>query len=212
MRRIGPTTDATAGIVLLHGRGGTAADIISLMAHAALPQVAAIAPQAPGHSWWPSSFLAPMALMQPHVTAALAQVETAIATLAGDGIARNRIWLAGFSQGACLAAESYARSGEGLAGLLVFSGGLIGTGDTGGPPTDALYGHAPKSFDYKGTRAGTVWVSVHEKDPHIPLTRAKETAAVLSAMGAQVELQLYPGAGHGVMQDDITALRRYLNH
>ena len=42
MRRAGPSRNATAGIVLLHGRGGSAADILSLMDHAALPQVADI--------------------------------------------------------------------------------------------------------------------------------------------------------------------------
>ncbi|NGQ91838.1 phospholipase [Rhodobacter sp. HX-7-19] len=210
MNRAGPSRNATAGIVLLHGRGGSAADILSLMSHAALPDVAAIAPEAPGNSWWPTSFLAPSAQMEPFVTRALAQVTDAISTLTSEGIPPGRIWLAGFSQGACLASEAYARMGEPLAGLLAFSGGLVGTGDAEGPPTEALYGHRPKRFDYGGNRKGRVWLSVHERDPHIPVQRVQDTAATLSALGAAMETKVYPGAGHGVMRDDISALRRCL--
>lgn len=210
MRRAGPSSGAGTAIVLLHGRGGSAADILSLMAHAALPDVAAIAPEAAGNSWWPTSFLAPTAQMEPFVTRALTQVETAIATLQAEGIPANRIWLAGFSQGACLAAEAYARIGGPLAGLLAFSGGLVGTADAEGGPSEALYGHRPKRFAYAGTRPGKVWLSVHDRDPHIPLARVQETAATLTALGATVETQRYPGAGHGVMREDISALRRHL--
>lgn len=210
MRRAGPSAGASTGLVLLHGRGGSATDILSLMAHAALPDIAALAPEAAGNSWWPTSFLAPSAQMEPYLTAALAHVGTAIATLQADGIPANRIWLAGFSQGACLAAEAYARLGEPLAGLLAFSGGLVGTADAEGGPSEALYGHRPKRFDYHGHRPGKVWLSVHERDPHIPQARMQETAATLTALGAEVEMKTYPGAGHGVMRDDLSALRRLL--
>jgi predicted esterase len=211
MMRHGPQNGATAGIVLLHGRGGSATDILSLMDHAALPQIAAIAPEAPGSSWWPTSFLAPSAQMEPFVTRALAQVDQAIATLQSEGIPQGHIWLSGFSQGACLAAEAYARNGTGLAGLLAFSGGLIGTGDAKGEPTEALYGYSPKTFAYTGKREGRVWLSVHERDPHIPLARVRDTANSFIALGATVETRIHPGAGHGLMQDDLAALRHLLN-
>ena len=210
MMRRGPTTGATAGIVLLHGRGGSAADILSLLDHAGLPHVAAIAPEAPGRSWWPTSFLAPSAQMDPHIRRGLDQVAQAIATLHADGIPHHAIWLAGFSQGACLASEAYARLGEGLAGLLAFSGGLVGTSDAEGPPTPALYGHGPKRFDYASKLSGKAWLSVHAQDPHIPLARVQDSATTLTTLGAQVETRTYPGVGHGVLPDDITALRRVL--
>ena len=210
MMRHGPRSGATAGIVLLHGRGGSAADILSLMDHAGLPHVAAIAPEAPGRSWWPTSFLAPTAQMEPHVLRALDQVTTAIATLHSEGIPHHAIWLAGFSQGACLASEAYARLGEGLAGLLAFSGGLVGTSDAAGQPTPALYGHGPKHFDYSSKLTGKAWLSVHENDPHIPLTSVQDTATTLTTLGATVETKTYPGTGHGVLPDDISALRRFL--
>lgn len=204
--------EATAGVVMLHGRGGSAADILSLVDDAALPGVAAAAPEAPGSSWWPTSFLAPTAEIAPHLAPALAAVAAAVAALERDGLARNRIWLLGFSQGACLALEAFARAGEGLAGVMAFSGGLVGTSDGDGGPDAALYGQAPKRFDYAGRRDGArVWLSVHERDPHIPLKRVQDSATALTAMGASVETRVYPGAGHAVMADDIGVMRARLN-
>ena len=98
-----------------------------------------------------------------------------------------------------------------MAGVLAFSGGLVGTSDTGGPEDDALYGHAPKRFDYPGRRDGArVWLSVHARDPHIPLKRAQDSAAVLQAMGAMVSATVYPGAGHTVMREDLAQMRQWL--
>jgi predicted esterase len=173
MQRAGPPAGrARAGIVLVHGRGGSAADILGLMAHAALPDVAAIAPEAPGRSWWPTSFLAPMAQMEPFVGAGLAALREAVARLEADSLPRGRIWLAGFSQGACLALESFARDGAGLAGVFAMSGGLVGRADAPGGPQPALYGHAPKRLAYPGRRDGAqVWISVHKRAAHIPLQR-----------------------------------------
>lgn len=201
---------ATKGIVLLHGRGGSAADILTLLDHAALPDVAAVAPEAPGNSWWPTSFLAPAAQMEPFVAAGLAAVRDGVAALEARGLSRGAIWLAGFSQGACLALEAFAREGEGLAGVFGFSGGLVGLADQG-PGLPALLGHADKKLDYPGSRSGAVWISVHQRDPHIPLKRAEDSAAAFRAMGADVRVQIYPGAGHGVMHEDIFALRQALN-
>lgn len=204
--------DAVTGVVMIHGRGGSGPDILSLLSHAGLPGVAAVAPEAPSGSWWPTSFLAPSAQMEPHVQRGLAAVADGVAALEGEGLARDRIWLLGFSQGACLALEAFARAGEGLAGVMAFSGGLVGTGDADGPAEEALYGAAPKRFDYAGRRQGAkVWLSVHERDPHIPLKRVQESAAILTAMGASVETRVYPGAGHGVMQDDVAVMRARLN-
>lgn len=211
MIRRGPVGTATAGLVLLHGRGGSAADILSLLDHADLPEVAAIAPEAAGRSWWPTSFLAPTAQMEPFVQSALAKVEAGIAALHSEGLPHDRIWLAGFSQGACLALEAYARKGQGLAGVLGFSGGLVGTGDADGPATDALYGHGPKRFDYAGPHDGRVWISVHEQDPHIPLQRVRDSATALAALGARVETRIHPGAGHGLTRDDLAALQSRLS-
>jgi predicted esterase len=198
--------------VLLHGRGGSAEDVLGLLSHAALPDIAAVAPEAPGNSWWPTSFLAPSAAIEPYVAEGIQAVREAVSMLEAGGLPRNRIWLGGFSQGACLALEAFARAGDGLAGVIALSGGLVGTADAPGDPEPALYGHVPKGFDYTGSRQGAdVWISVHARDPHIPVKRVEDSAAVLRALGAKVETRIYPGAGHGVTRDDLTAIRTRLN-
>ena len=200
---------AKRGVVFLHGRGASARDGLALLSHAGVGDVALIAPQAPGNSWWPTSFLAPAARMQAPLHAALDRVTDALAQLSATGLPPASIWLMGFSQGACLALEAYARLGEGLAGVLAFSGGLVGQTDHG-TPAPALYGHSDKTFAYSGQRPGQVWLSVHEKDPHIPLKRVKDSAAVFRSLGAKVDLRVYPGAGHSLLADDLTALRKAL--
>jgi phospholipase/carboxylesterase len=203
---------AAAGLVLLHGRGGSARDILGLADALALPDLAVIAPEAPGGSWWPASFLSPSAVMEPPLSRALAQVAAAIAALEAEGLARSHIWLAGFSQGAGLAMESFARLGDGLAGVFGLSGGLIGTSDGPWEPKADLYGHTDKLFDYPGRRGGAkVWLSVHAQDPHIPLARVQASAAVFRAMGAEVTLHVEPGAGHSILAQDVARMRALLN-
>jgi phospholipase/carboxylesterase len=206
-----PAPRASAGVVLLHGRGGSAADMLSLAEGLALPDVAFLAPEAPGNSWWPTSFLAPMDQMAPFVSAALATVDRALAALVAEGLPRRRLHLLGFSQGACLALEAFARQGAGLGGVLAFSGGLVGTSDAPGGPDAALYGHRPKALDYRTDLAGgRVWISVHAEDPHIPLTRMQDSARTLARLGATVATHVEPGPGHAVFAEDIAAARALL--
>jgi predicted esterase len=198
-------------MVLLHGRGGNAADILGLLDALALPEVAGIAPEAVGNSWWPTSFLAPSAQMEPFVIRGLEAVRQGVAELEGGGLPRGRIWLGGFSQGACLALEAFAREGAGLAGVFGLSGGLVGTGDAPGPQAGpGRFGD--KLFAYPGRREGArVWISVHESDPHIPLERVARSAEVLAEMGAEVGRATHPGAGHGILASDLAAMRQRLN-
>jgi phospholipase/carboxylesterase len=211
MRAGADARGARAGIVLAHGRGGFADDILRVFHQLGLNDVAVIAPQAPGNSWWPTSFLAPMTQLRPDLEASLATMNTAIATLLADGIPAARIWLGGFSQGACLALETYARHTVALAGVFGLSGGLVGTADAGDEPMADLYGNLPKAFDYPSRRdGGRVWLSVHARDPHIPVRRVEDSAFVLDRMGADVQVQIHPGAGHAVLRDDLAIMHDWL--
>ena len=202
--------DARMGLVLLHGRGAGAGDILGLGAALALPDIAMIAPEAPGRSWWPTSFLAPMGGMAPYVDRGVAAVDAAIAALVAEGLSRDRIALAGFSQGGCLALEYAARRGD-LAAVFGLSAGLVGTSDAMGGPDAALYGATPKRFAYDTDLTGLpVTITVHEQDPHIPLKRAEDSAGVFASLGAGVDLQVAPGAGHSVTVGGIAALRRVM--
>jgi len=189
--------EADAVLLLLHGRGATAEDILALGTQLIGEDIAAIAPQARGNTWYPQSFLAPLATNQPHLDSALRRVDTLVEDLLGRGIPSDRIALLGFSQGACLALEYTARYPRRYGAIMGLTGGLIG------PPG------MPR--DYAGTLAGTpVFLGTSEPDAHVPLARVEETQAVLRDMGAEVELRVYPGMPHTVNEDEISACRELL--
>lgn len=196
------------GLVALHGRGGSAADMLGFAAGFAPTDVAVVAPQAAGHSWWPVSFLAPMAQLEPWLGSALAAVGRAVATLESSGIQRQDIALAGFSQGACLALEYALRTGGPWHSVTVLSGALVGTGEQpDAAPEPSLYGHRAKRLDYAARLDGVpVVLSCHAADPHIPLARVEESGRVLRAQGADLRLTVHPGAGHGTGPGDMAAI------
>ena len=183
-----------AAVVLLHGRGASAEDILSLREEFAFPDVAWFAPQAPGRTWYPNSFLAPIPRNEPWVTASLAKVGQAVDEAIRAGIAREKIVIAGFSQGACLASEFIARNAARWGGLIAFTGGLIGP-----PGTE---------FRYPGSLAGTpAFLGAGDPDPHVPWQRVQESATVLSNLGAEVTLKRYPGMPHTIAREELQEAR-----
>jgi predicted esterase len=189
-----PPKQADATLVLIHGRGATAESILPLHAELAAPSLAAVAPQAADHSWYPYSFLAPFAQNQPYLDSALRRVETLVVDLLAQGVASERIALLGFSQGACLVCESVARHPRRYGTVIAFTGGLIG------PPG------TPR--DYAGSLAGTpVLLASGDPDPHVPFERVEETAEVFRRLGASVDLRRYPGLPHTINQDELALAR-----
>jgi phospholipase/carboxylesterase len=207
-----PLARARVVLVMAHGRGGSPEDMLGLAEHLALPDAAFLAPAASGGSWWPASFLAPVAANEPGLSSGLSVFRTLIGKLRDSGIGTDRIVLMGFSQGACLALEYAARSGGVFKGVLGLSGGLVGTGEAGGPPTDALYGYTPKRFDYDASLpGGPVFLGCHERDPHIPLARVYESETVFARLGSAVTVKILSGAGHGIVEEEIRVLRGFYN-
>ncbi|MEL7114705.1 MAG: dienelactone hydrolase family protein [Pseudomonadota bacterium] len=198
--------------MMAHGRGGSPDDMLNLGANLAIADVAYLAPAAAGHSWWPQSFLAPLDDNEPWLGSALTAFDAAVSNVLAQGISPERVVVAGFSQGACLALEHAARKTRPYRGVVALSGGLVGTGEAGDPPSRDLYGHTQKSFDYTGQFDATeVFLGCHQHDPHIPLARVRETEGVFRSLGAQVTIEIYPGQGHGLVQQEISYLRRLLN-
>lgn len=191
-------SEADGVVVLLHGRGASAQDILGLGPAIDLPEggkkLAFLAPQAAGWEWYPQSFLAAREENEPGLSSALKKVESVVELALAAGIPREKIVVGGFSQGACLTSEFAATHPARWAGMIAFTGGLIG-------PLGSDVSHV-------GDLAGTpVLLLSGDPDPHVPWSRVEETATVLEQMGAQVTLKRYPGKPHSVNADEIELAR-----
>ncbi len=189
-----PLEHARAAMILVHGRGASATNILGLGEALRLTGYALLAPQAAGHTWYPYSFLAPMEQNEPYLSSALARLESLVEEVIADGIPAERLVLLGFSQGACLSLEYVARHPRRYGGVIGFSGGLIGPPDT------------PR--DYEGSLAGTpIFLGSSDPDSHIPVERVHESEEVLDEMGAMVTTRIYPGMGHTINQEELDFAR-----
>jgi phospholipase/carboxylesterase len=184
-------------MIVVHGRGADADDILSLAAELRMSDVAYLAPQAAGNSWYPYSFLTPIERNEPHLSSALHLISQLVTTLIGQGVSTDRIGLMGFSQGACLSLEFAARNARRYAAVIGLSGGLIGP-----PGTPRAYG---------GSLDGTpVFLGCSDVDPHIPVERVHESTEVLKALGGTVDERIYRGLGHTVNSDELKAVTALL--
>jgi len=195
----GPSPEsAKAAVILVHGRGASAADILSLREDLRLAGFAYLAPEAAGYTWYPNSFLAPVAQNQPWLNSALSLLEQTVEYVMKAGISRERVALLGFSQGACLATEFVARNAARYGALIAFTGGLIG------PPGTR--------FSYPGDLSGTpCFLGAGDPDPHVPWQRVEESASVLSALHGVVTLRRYPGLAHTINRDEIEQAKELLS-
>jgi phospholipase/carboxylesterase len=197
-------SEASLAVVLLHGRGGSAEDILGLTSAFDLPAIAYFAPEAAGHTWYPLSFMAPKEANEPYLSSALRKVDAVVRSIEQAGLERNRIVVAGFSQGACLATEFVASHPARYGGLVAFTGGLIGApGTLKSGPNHVMAAGA----ELAGTPA---LLSSGDPDPHVPWQRVEESAAILRSMGAAVATKRYPGRPHTVTPEELAAARSLL--
>ncbi len=194
----GPSiAEARLVMILVHGRGATAADILTLADEFRVKDVAYLAPQAAGQTWYPFSFLTAIPKNEPGITSGLGVLRTLVDTAQEQGVPPERVVLLGFSQGACLTLEFAARNATRYHAVVALSGGVIG------PPG------TPR--DYKGALGGTpVFLGCSDVDPHIPVDRVRESAEIFRRLGAAVDERIYPGMGHTVTPDEIEAVNRLL--
>lgn len=185
---------ARAAMIMVHGRGATATDILMLAEELAQPGFAYLAPEAAGNTWYPNSFLAPIASNEPGLSSGLALIGSLLEQVNEAGIPAERVVIVGFSQGACLSLEFVARHARRYGGMIALSGGLIGPDGT------------PR--DYPGSLAATpVFLGCSDIDPHVPKERVLHSAGVLQALGGQVTAKLYPRMGHTINRDEMLMAR-----
>ena len=181
-------------MVMVHGRGATAESILTLTPALDTTEVAFLAPQAQGNTWYPYSFLSAIPKNEPGITSGMRSLQRVLAQVKEAGIPMERTILLGFSQGACLATEFAARHARRYGGVAGLSGGLIGPDET------------PRN--YVGSLDQTpVFLGCSDIDSHIPAERVRESAGVLERLGGTVTLRLYAGMGHIVNEDEIAVVR-----
>lgn len=192
-------TKAKRALILLHGRGGTADDILSLAPLLHVQDFALLAPQATQQSWYPYSFLTPPADNEPWLSSALNLIGSVVEDITTAGIAPENIYFTGFSQGACLTLEFITRHAQRWGGVAAFTGGLIG---------DRLY---PEN--YQGDFGGTpIFIGTSDPDPHVPVTRVQASEAILRERHAQVTLKVYPNMGHTISRDELEQANTLIFH
>lgn len=182
-------------LILLHGRGSSAENILSLSSHLEVREFSLLAPQATNNTWYPYSFLVPPSQNEPWLSSALGQVNALVNDVLGKGVPVENIYFTGFSQGACLALEFVTRNADKYGGVAAFSGGLIG---------DKI-----SAENYKGDFKGTpIFIGTSDPDPHIPVERVHATTNILRKMNAAVTEKVYSNMGHTINQDEIENANR----
>ncbi len=184
-------------LIMIHGRGGTAQDILLMATHLNVAEYALVAPQVAGNTWYPQSFLAPREYNEPWLSNSLNTIKELVLYLEESGFSKEQIYFLGFSQGACLALDFVAANAVRYGGVVAFTGGLIGE-------------HIDHR-NYHGNFDGTpIFIGSSDPDMHVPVTRVKETTVVLEDMGAQVTEIIYENMGHTISQSEITQVNKLI--
>ena len=189
--------EADKVLIMIHGRGADARDILSVASHLNVQEYALLAPEATNNTWYPYSFMAPSEQNEPWLSSALDLVKEAVDTAREQSVNAENIYFLGFSQGACLALEFVARNAEQFGGVVALTGGLIG---------DKI-----DQENYSGNFNGTpIFMGTGNPDPHVPIERVKESANILEKMNAKVHLRVYEGKPHSVSQDEIEEANKFV--
>lgn len=185
-----PLGQSKGVVIMLHGRGATAEDILTLSDHLNVDGYTLLAPQATNYTWYPYSFMAPVSQNEPWLTSALENLTSIVGEINHAGIKDEQIIFAGFSQGACLTLEYITRHARRWGGAVAFTGGLIG---------DRIYHE-----NYRGDFAGTpVFIGTSDPDPHVPVSRVEESTKIIRGLNAQITTKVYPNLGHTISSDEI---------
>ena len=187
---------AKKALILLHGRGATAHDILGLAHEFVDDSFYIVAPQATNNTWYPNSFMADEQANEPWLSSAVAIVKRLIDETSRQ-ISNENIYLMGFSQGACLTLEVAAQYANKYAGIAAFTGGLIGK--------------ELNTSKYKGDFEGTkIFIGNGDKDFHVPLLRCEKSKTILEKMGADVDLKIYPNRPHTILSEEVKTVKELM--
>ncbi|GGE27886.1 alpha/beta hydrolase [Sphingobacterium cellulitidis] len=186
----GNTENPSKALIMIHGRGGSARDIMGLSEYLNVQDYLLIGPEADQNTWYPNSFIAPVSSNQPKLDIALELIQQAVDLAKSKGITTDNIYILGFSQGACLTLEYSTRNAMKYGGIIAFTGGLIGE----------ELNLENYSGDFEGTK---VFIGTSDPDFHVPVERVQESSKLMEKLGAVVNEKIYPNMGHTISQDEI---------
>ncbi|PSL05538.1 alpha/beta hydrolase [Cecembia rubra] len=185
-----PLEEAKKVAVMVHGRGGNTASILGLADYLHLDDFALVAPQAPGNTWYPYSFMAPDKSNEPSFSNSLKTLDGIVEDLKAKGFDSEQVFFIGFSQGACLSLEYTAQKAQKWGGVIAFTGGLIGE----------QFNPSKYGGDFDGC---PVFFGSSYQDMHVPLSRIEESALQFEKMGANVKKLIFPDTNHTIRQEEI---------
>jgi phospholipase/carboxylesterase len=192
-----PLENAERVLIMIHGRGAAANDIISLADYLKVDRYALLAPQATNNSWYPNSFLMPSETNEPWLSSAIELLGDILNDLKNRSISSEKIYILGFSQGACLALEFSARNATRYGGIIAFTGGLIGE--------KINYGFYNGDFNHT-----PIFIGTSDPDMHVPIDRVNMTSKILQKMNANVILKVYKNMGHTINLDELNTVNELI--
>lgn len=189
--------DADKALIMIHGRGASAQDILRLAPHLSVEDYALLAPQATNHTWYPFSFMAKREKNKPWLTSALDILAELVQDIVDKGIKKENIYFLGFSQGACLTLEYVTRNATRYGGVVAFTGGVIG--------------EEINLDNYSGDFAETpIFIGTGNPDSHVPVQRVLDTQDILKKMNAKVMLEIYNNKPHSISPQEIAQANAFV--
>src|SRR3954465_9184150 len=81
-----PLAEAAGALILVHGRGGSADEMLGLAELVALPRPAGLAPRGAEPPWYPPRFIEPVEVNEPNLGSALFALDDLLGQVAAGGI------------------------------------------------------------------------------------------------------------------------------
>jgi phospholipase/carboxylesterase len=186
--------------ILLHGRSRTKQEMLDLATGLEIGGTRWIAPYADQGLWYPGRFMEPLESNEPFLTRSVERCHRLVQDASESGrLGPEQLFIVGFSQGACIAVEYALRHPGCCAAIVVFSGCLMGPAGTHWRPADG-----------KTLRGLRVFLTGSDMDEWIPEERTRQTAQVLTSLGAEVDMHVYPSRPHIVSNLELAEARNFL--